>query len=62
MAAVRFDPANATVGNTGQPLESAANGRLEATPESVWAGEVFDLGYTDRGRPQLLPGFRARRL
>ena len=43
--AVHFDPTAATVGSTGQPLESAASSRLEAAPASVWAGEVFSLAY-----------------
>ena len=45
VAAVHFDPGEATIGTTGQSLETAANSRLEATPASVWAGEVFSLAY-----------------
>jgi len=43
--AAHFEPTDATVGSTGQPLDTAANSRLEATPASVWAGEVFSLAY-----------------
>jgi hypothetical protein len=43
--AVHFEPTGATVGSTGQSLEAAANARLEATPATVWAGEVFSLAY-----------------
>jgi hypothetical protein len=43
--AAHFDPATATVGSTGQTLDAAANSVLEATPASVWAGEVFSLAY-----------------
>ncbi len=43
--AARFEPTGATVGSSGQPLESAANSRLEAAEPTVWAGEVFGLGY-----------------
>lgn len=45
VAAAHFEPTGATVGSTGQALESAANSRLEAGSPSVWAGEVFDLSY-----------------
>ncbi len=43
--AAHFEPTGATVGSTGQALESAASSRLEAVPASVWAGEVFNLAY-----------------
>jgi hypothetical protein len=44
--AAHFDPGAATVGGTGQSLESATDSRLETLPESVWAGEVFTLNYS----------------
>lgn len=43
VAAARFDPTGATVGNSGTPLESAATAKLTATPNSVYAGEVFEI-------------------
>jgi hypothetical protein len=43
--AARFSPAGATVGSTGVSLGDAASARLSTIPESVWAGEVFDLKY-----------------
>jgi hypothetical protein len=43
--AAHFEPTGATVGSTGQALESAANSHVEANPASVWAGEVFALSY-----------------
>ncbi len=33
-----FEPAAATVGESGKPLSSAASARLEARPTEVWAG------------------------
>jgi len=44
--AARFSPAGATVGSSGISLGDAAAARLAPSPESVWAGEVFDLRYT----------------
>jgi len=44
--AARFGPAGATVGSSGVSLSDAAQARLVPAPESVWAGEVFDLKYT----------------
>jgi hypothetical protein len=44
--AARFSPAGATVGTGGVSLGDAASASLEASPGSVWAGEVFDLKYT----------------
>jgi hypothetical protein len=43
--AAHYDPAGATVGSTGQSLESAASSHLEVAPPSVWAGQVFNLAY-----------------
>jgi len=43
--AARFSPAGATVGSGGIALSEAAAAALAASPESVWAGEVFDLKY-----------------
>jgi hypothetical protein len=43
--AAHYDPGAATVGNTGQTLESAASSALEASPTALWAGQVFDLAY-----------------
>jgi hypothetical protein len=45
VAAARFSPTGATVGSTGQALDTAAKSSLEALPDTVWAGEVFDLTY-----------------
>jgi hypothetical protein len=42
----RYSPAGATVGSGGVALGDAATAALAASPESVWAGEVFDLKYT----------------
>ncbi|HXQ81510.1 MAG TPA: BatD family protein [Opitutaceae bacterium] len=42
----RFSPAGATVGSGGISLSDAATASLVPSPESVWAGEVFDLRYT----------------
>ncbi len=42
----RFSPAGATVGSSGISLGDAATAQLAPSPESVWAGEVFDLKYT----------------
>ena len=44
--AVRFGPANATLGTTGVALSSAVASRMEVAPPSVWAGQVFDLKYS----------------
>ncbi|MGA2018151.1 MAG: BatD family protein [Opitutaceae bacterium] len=44
--AARFGPAGATVGASGVSLSDAAQAKLVAAPESVWAGELFDLRYT----------------
>jgi len=44
--AARYSPAGATVGSSGVSLGDAASANLAASPESVWAGEVFDLKYT----------------
>ena len=44
VAAVHFNTTGATVGG-GEPLDTAANAALEATPGSVWAGEIIDLNY-----------------
>jgi len=44
--AARFSPAGATVGSSGIALSEAAAANLAATPESVWAGEIFELKYT----------------
>jgi hypothetical protein len=43
--AVHFEAGTATVGGTGQSLESATDSRLEADRQTVWAGEVFKLNY-----------------
>ncbi len=57
VAAARFEPGSATIAGTGQPLESAANSRLEASPGSVWAGEVFDVGYSIQAARSYTPDF-----
>jgi hypothetical protein len=46
VAAARFDPAGATVGGSGVALDEVAASRLTPSSTSVWAGEIFDLGYT----------------
>lgn len=56
--AARFDPTGATVGSSGTPLESAASAKLTATPNSVWAGEVFDLVTTAEATRTYLPQFQ----
>ncbi|MFY9924446.1 MAG: BatD family protein [Opitutaceae bacterium] len=43
--AAHFSASGATVGSTGVALGDAAQARMTALPESVWAGEVFDLKY-----------------
>ena len=43
--AAHYSPAGATVGSTGISLGDAASARLTPLPDSVWAGEVFDLKY-----------------
>ncbi len=42
----RFNAAGATVGSSGVSLGDAAQARLAAQPDSVWAGEVFELKYS----------------
>jgi hypothetical protein len=44
--AARFGPAGATLGPSGVALSTAVSSRMEASPASVWAGEVFDLKYS----------------
>jgi BatD DUF11 like domain len=44
--AARFSPAGATIGTTGVSLSDAAEAKLVASPDSVWAGELIDLKYT----------------
>ena len=44
--AAHYSPAGATVGSTGVSLGDAAAARLQPSPETVWAGEVFGLTYT----------------
>lgn len=58
VAAARFDPVGATVGNTGTPLESAATAKLTATPNSVWVGEVFDLATSAEAARSYVPQFQ----
>jgi hypothetical protein len=43
--AAHYGAAGATVGSTGVSLGDAASARLTPVPDSVWAGEVFDLKY-----------------
>ncbi len=57
VAAARFDATAATVGNTGRSLESAANSVLEATPQSVWAGQVIKLDYRIEATRSYSPDF-----
>ena len=44
--AAHFNAAGATVGSSGVSLGDAASARLTPSPDSVWAGEVFDLKYS----------------
>ncbi len=44
--AAHFAPAGATVGSSGVSLSTAVSARMEAEPNSIWAGEVFDLKYS----------------
>ena len=44
--AAHYASAGATVGSTGVALGDAAAARMETVPETVWAGEVFDLRYS----------------
>jgi hypothetical protein len=44
--AAHFGPAGATVGSSGVSLSTAVSARMEASPSSIWAGEVFDLKYS----------------
>jgi hypothetical protein len=44
--AAHFAAAGATVGTTGVALGDAATATLAPSPDSVWAGEVFDLKYS----------------
>ena len=52
-----YEPGAATVGNTGVSLENAANSRLLAAPNSVWAGEVFNLTYSLDASRSYFPDF-----
>lgn len=56
VAPARFDPVGATVGGN-QSLESAAHSRIETTPTSVWAGEVFQIDYTIQAARGYYPDF-----
>jgi len=55
--AARFHPTTATVGGTGESLTSAATSEITATPESVWAGEVFNLDYRIEVGHEYYPDF-----
>lgn len=57
VAAAHFEPTEATVGSTGTPLESAASSQFQAPPGSVWAGEVFGLGYSIEAGRSYQPDF-----
>ena len=46
VAAAHFGAAGATVGSSGVALGDAATATLAPSPDSVWAGEVFDLKYS----------------
>ena len=41
-----FEPGTSTVGDSGLAIEDVASSRLSATPSTVWAGQVFDIGYS----------------
>jgi hypothetical protein len=57
VAAARFEPAEATVGNTGKPLSAAANAKLTAQPARVWAGQVVQLDYRVQAEASYRPDF-----
>ena len=44
--AAHFDPGTSTVGDSGLAIDDVASSRLSANPSTVWAGQVFDLGYS----------------
>ena len=44
--AAHYNASGATVGSAGISLSEAASAKLWPNPDSVWAGEVFDLRYT----------------
>ena len=54
--AARFEAADAIIAG-GQPLESAAHSRLQASPTQVWAGAVFNLAYTIEASRSYYPDF-----
>jgi hypothetical protein len=44
--AAHFNASGATVGSSGVSLSDAAKAKLTPTPDSVWAGEIFELKYS----------------
>jgi hypothetical protein len=55
--AARFDAASATVGRSGTPLTDATSARLTVTPNSVWAGQVFEIAATIEAARSYYPQF-----
>jgi len=55
--AARFEPTEATVGNSGKPLSAAANARLIVHPTTVWAGQVVQLEYRIQAEASYRPDF-----
>lgn len=45
VAAARFEPGDATVGNTKLSVEDISQSKFQFASDSVWAGEVFALTY-----------------
>lgn len=57
VAAARYEPTAATVGGTATQLSDAASARITLTPNSVWAGEVFDLTANVEAASSFYPQF-----
>ena len=53
----RFEPADATIGNTGKPLSDAANAQLSIHPNSIWAGQVVPLEFRVQAQATYRPDF-----
>lgn len=57
VAAARYEPTAATVGGTATQLSDAASARITIAPNSVWAGEVFDLTANVEAASSFYPQF-----
>jgi len=57
VAEARFEPAEATIGNSGKPLSAAANAQLNVHPNSIWAGQVVPLEFRVQAQAQYRPDF-----